>query len=638
MFFFDASELQALLKCCLEVNMEDVRRSGKPWAYLFCTVQRRMARYGNFPARKLVNLRHKYLYSQKDFMKGKLNTPEAHSLWGHFKGLADSDMHSIETNETELLKRKPAKITGKLESIKNSRKGRRGINVRPEERRTFLENCLRYNVRSMGKKGLLLLEKVREKMVQDGFPERTVCSLTFLYKKTRQAFRHGRLTIPEAEKLWGSHVAGNDSDCAKDESMSEAKMESNNDQSQFGIEFCDNDSSIIRAQEPTRNCSICKTSNEGEMINLLAQSANGTTYWDIIQDCLNIQISCDDIKLQICENCSSFIEDLYEFVAKCRKSLIELSVEASDGAAHIEETISDPFHGFDEDGHEPLVVKDEIMLSEIDLENFNIAEAFENNDIYSQEQPEEQEEDSVVSETGDPEYLEEPLNIELNLTEEQIRKQTREFTASMNKPARQCDVCGVVIRGGDLAGHMQIHSGKQFPCRFCDRVFGSVRYLRRHENIHTKERKYNCQYCDRVFYIWKTWKGHEAQHTADKYKCSECGNEYSTKLNLDTHYKFKHLRQCKFHCKQCEFVTNIKKRLLHHVRCMHTDLRPFGCPFCDNTTSNDANHYVHFQRHKKSGEATVYQIKCAYCGELFLKDAAFETHLVKHHPDKIVEL
>lgn len=84
------------------------------------------------------------------------------------------------------------------------------------------------------------------------------------------------------------------------------------------------------------------------------------------------------------------------------------------------------------------------------------------------------------------------------------------------------------------------------------------------------------------------------------------------------------------------FFNNFRDRLLHHVRATHTDKRPYGCTVCDNTTCNDSNHYIHFQRHKRKGESNEYQIKCAYCGMIFQKDAVFEMHLIEGHPEEAV--
>ncbi|XP_055612796.1 zinc finger protein 82 homolog [Uranotaenia lowii] len=675
---FDSSELQALLKCCLDANVETVRQSGKPWAFLFCMVQKRMAQNVIFPPRTPASYRNKYLAAHKSFKKGKLNSPEAHSLWGH----------DVE----------PAQITGELEFIEIPETSVHGFNVKREH-------------------------------------------------------------------------------CVEDNVISGTKTEAIQNQEPFGTELLNEDPPI---QESEKNCSICKTSNTRGMKPLLTQSANGNTYWDIIQDCLNIKIFCDgDVKLAICEKCSSFIEELFDFVEKCRKNLMEISVEVLDSyankndCAHIDEIMNDTFLGFDEGEQESFLVKDEMILNDIDLENLakasvevsseqlvtvknngkrkrginikseerqlllkncidlkvekirvsgkgrwlqllgkvrermieggfpvrsvkslqiwykNAHKAFnagklaepeakelwgthitddesdceedKKNDAASEtiNQPKQNtekefsdkvlecenisndteilEEDSKESETNNYEWTDGPLNIEF--TKKQIREQTRLFRADVAKLPRQCDVCGVVIRGGDFVAHMQIHSAEEFTCTFCDRVFANIRYLRRHENIHTKKRQYSCKYCERVFHSWTTWKDHEILHIQKgKHKCSECGNEYARKARLTDHYRSKHLGLCKYRCKQCDFVTHVKKRLFLHVRCKHTDLRPFGCPFCENKTNNESNNHSHFQRHKRNGEASVYQIKCAYCSELFVKDAAFEIHLVKRHPDKSVEL
>ncbi|KAF0696767.1 Aste57867_12488 [Aphanomyces stellatus] len=64
-----------------------------------------------------------------------------------------------------------------------------------------------------------------------------------------------------------------------------------------------------------------------------------------------------------------------------------------------------------------------------------------------------------------------------------------------------CAVCGQVLanRRG-LAGHMKVHSPKDFACPDCDNVYSTQPNLNRHRRaVHTAATGFPCEQCDRVF-------------------------------------------------------------------------------------------------------------------------------------------
>ncbi|XP_055612795.1 uncharacterized protein LOC129759382 [Uranotaenia lowii] len=725
-------EKQALLKYCLELNIENKWVSGNGTLVdLLSSVQKKMFQKG-FPVRSVNFLRLWYVHFRKAFKEGKLTEPEAEKLWGsaitgnnpnvpkdepttddendnkqHCDrfGLESSDEDStrfaqefsgekmncgMEAQEEEAniseaddndcieeplnIKFTEGKNCDFTETIQNNGNPRkRGLNIKSEERKALFESCLEFNIEGTRLSGegswRHLMKKVQKRMIQRGFPLRPVDSLRQWYQKSLKAFNAGKLSEPEAKKIWGSHIIGDESNYTESEQQ-ELESEDINDTKQ----------EIEALEEPSFASEIVHHDRREGPLNIEFGEKQKGELTKITQQFGNHRKRGSNIKPDerkaLLKCCREFnIETIRlsgegrwrQLLGKVRKRMIERGFPVR-SVASLRSWYLKSLKDFNA-GKFSIPEAEKLWGSSMADDNSNCAEANQsestsknmndakqgsvyigkefsgNSDspLFAQEREkiiertEELERVSNASETEDNKYTEESLSVEF--TEEEIREQTRIFTASISKPSRQCDVCGVFIRGGDFSRHLQIHEGNTFACKFCGRVFNRIDYLKRHENLHTKEREFICKHCGRVFYIWKSWKDHETRHTQkSKHKCTECGKEYLSKINLQEHFKFKHLGQCQFTCKQCDFATNVRKRLLHHVRCIHTNLRPFGCPFCDNTTSNDANHYVHFQRHKKSGEATVYQIKCAYCGELFLKDAAFEAHIVKYHPDKSVEL
>nr|XP_019554436.2 zinc finger protein 675-like [Aedes albopictus] len=329
-------------------------------------------------------------------------------------------------------------------------------------------------------------------------------------------------------------------------------------------------------------CRICRSVLLADAKSLVAQAVAGKSYGDIIVEMLNIPVPCNnDENLRICQKCSCLIEDIHSFANLCRESLTQ-------------------------------------MLDSSHVNTVNATEI---------------EEQDVMEKGAILEIEIEPVDCQADVA------QLDPLSEFAKVKSKQCDICGVFIKQ-DLQLHKKTHFNVSVKCEVCGKIYSNARQLQVHMNIHTKNIPYPCQYCDKIFYVWRSQKDHEQTHL-DKinnveHRCTKCDNVYATKKQLEVHFKLKHLGIRKYDCKQCNFKTNQKDRLLHHVRATHTDKRPYGCTVCDNTTCNDSNHYIHFQRHKRKGESNEYQIKCAYCGMIFQKDAVFEMHLIEGHPEEAV--
>lgn len=348
-------------------------------------------------------------------------------------------------------------------------------------------------------------------------------------------------------------------------------------------EFSQIDEESEAAQQTDTNlCRVCQSDLLPDAKHLLEPAVARKSYADVIGETLHIQVICDgDANMRICEKCSSFIKDLYSFAKLCRDSLTEMKLPHSN-LNTVSQELSELEKG---------------KVLEIQIETIDTHET-----------------QSEASSQLDPKRVK-------------------------YVDPKQCDICGVFIKQ-DLQLHKKTHFNVSVKCDVCGKTYSNARQLQVHMNVHTKNIPYPCQFCDKVFYVWRSQKDHEQTHL-DKinnveHRCTECDNVYATKKQLEVHFKLKHLGIRKYACQHCNFKTNLKDRLLHHVRATHTDKRPYGCTACDNTTSNDSNHYIHFKRHKKKGESTEYQIKCAYCGKVFTKDAVFEMHLVDDHPEEAV--
>uniref|UniRef100_A0A1Q3F039 C2H2-type domain-containing protein n=1 Tax=Culex tarsalis TaxID=7177 RepID=A0A1Q3F039_CULTA len=347
----------------------------------------------------------------------------------------------------------------------------------------------------------------------------------------------------------------------------------------------------------------------------------------------------------ICQLCSTYVEGLPIFWNQCRESCEKLNVASVTKEEPVleESTFWESSPGAGSPPH--------------DAESSAGCEDFQTNDNFGELSFEEMSATETPTATID-DVLDEAQPIERSKVFEKVRpvkELTREelnmlkFKESFPPSAKrriknvpkQCDQCGKTVI--DLKSHLNSHfNNKCHACEFCPMKFTSRHQLRTHRNIHTRERKYACSYCDAVYSSWKGKNYHEKRHVEEmnnmSYSCDQCDATYKVEKNLLHHIKFKHLQVRQLQCTQCEFGTINKTRLLNHVRSIHSKERPYQCPYCNFNSNSNTGYFIHFKRHKNSGEADEYHIRCGYCEETFLKDSVFEKHILEEHPDRAIKV
>ncbi|XP_058463798.1 zinc finger protein 808-like [Malaya genurostris] len=581
---FRADEKQALLRACIAVGVEEARRAGRRTEHLFFDVQKLMSNYGHFPNRKLYILSKYYQRMEKDFRSGKLNPhpPEARQLWG-------SDEHQENASKND----------DKWETL---------IKTTLERKRTcsYLLKCELKEIikQALGRKIESIVIKDRTTVFQDMlialhskkmFLNRDVKQLQQAYFRLKRQFEEGRSKNfpPEASTLWRR--------------PNTIELEASRKAGGGDVET-ESRSAGVKEMIKTNECRICQAHLFSRSKDLFLDTYNNQTYGEIIHDTIHVKIDCDDqMNTTICWTCSVFIENLQLFVHQChetfkfqKNTVPEMIKSDNELAEHSDENI-----------------QIEYLHEALDDENDNYFML--DHKVYN-----EKNHSSTEDEVEDSENIN---------TEEQKHQMYIKSKPKSNRK-KQCHLCGKSIY--DLSNHLTSHKNAEFPCEFCPRVCPNQRQLRVHRNIHTKENAFPCRYCDKVFYVWTTRKNHELSHRNVKFNCDKCDAVYAKACQLRSHVKQKHLGIRNLQCTTCDFRTFLKTRLLNHVRSIHTTERPYKCVYCDHTSNSSTGYYIHFQRHKKSGEATEYSIKCTYCGMQFFKDVALERHVRSDHPDKAV--
>ncbi|WP_460141382.1 RHS repeat-associated core domain-containing protein [Pseudomonas sp. S2_E01] len=156
------------------------------------------------------------------------------------------------------------------------------------------------------------------------------------------------------------------------------------------------------------------------------------------------------------------------------------------------------------------------------------------------------------------------------------RKTTTESQARPRKAGSpkkiECKLCNIFFSTrSNLNRHALKHSGVNFPCEYCPKVF-SRRDLRvsHVKQVHTKDSQNSCSFCEKLFLTPNQLNDHINIHTGEKpYKCALCPAEFGDKGNLNRH------------------------------RRVHTAAKAFGCEHCDKRFGRSDNLKKHQQKFHK---------------------------------------
>lgn len=165
-----------------------------------------------------------------------------------------------------------------------------------------------------------------------------------------------------------------------------------------------------------------------------------------------------------------------------------------------------------------------------------------------------------------------------------------------------CEYCGKKFNSaGGFRYHVDSHEigkAKVYSCSLCIYTTRRQADLRKHNVIHTGEKKYKCEVCGQEFSVNSSYKRHLRIHSGQKpYKCSVCSKDFSSNGTLKQHM--------------------VK----------HTDIRNIICEVCGISFRLQHHYTAHQKLH--SGEMPF---KCVYCGVAFRSHSSLRHHRKKTHP------
>ena len=161
---------------------------------------------------------------------------------------------------------------------------------------------------------------------------------------------------------------------------------------------------------------------------------------------------------------------------------------------------------------------------------------------------------------------------------------------------------------------------EMFTCVICLAEFKRKGFLIKHEK--KGHQRFKCQECGKDFTTNHHLQTHnENVHLRIRHVCKECGKDFSCQSHLSTHKKAVH-EKLKWDCGNCEFRASSAGNLRRHQKNVH-DGDKEECKICFKRLHNVAVHI------KEVHEG--YKYKCDQCNLIFSSNGGLRHHKMKIH-------
>ncbi|XP_032691391.1 zinc finger protein 184-like isoform X1 [Odontomachus brunneus] len=217
----------------------------------------------------------------------------------------------------------------------------------------------------------------------------------------------------------------------------------------------------------------------------------------------------------------------------------------------------------------------------------------------------------------------------------QFSQKSKLFAHQLSHSGQQpfkCLSCGKAYASkSKLNAHMRLHTKTNVhQCKVCDKIFSYPSYLEEHIKVHNKSdnasqsKDFECGTCNKRFRLLKNLKAHEKLHTGKGLvHCEICDKQFSHNYNLKMHLRTH--KTSKVHkCEYCDKRFVQKGNLVEHLR-IHTKVKPFACKLCGKRFAQSG----HLKSHEAS-HGTLRQHQCRLCGKRFKLANHLKRHLNLH--------
>ena len=184
--------------------------------------------------------------------------------------------------------------------------------------------------------------------------------------------------------------------------------------------------------------------------------------------------------------------------------------------------------------------------------------------------------------------------------------------------------------------HYQQHSRpvdpstNKYTCSECGADFSTEEQLQTHVIGHflALATEYGCTSCLKLFSKPDELQKHLMDiHAHHLYRCSLCKEIFDSKVNIQVHFAIKHSNECKlYRCTMCTSVFRSEMEWQLHVKVQHLGIsKPYCCFFCKESFTSETE----MQNHISSAHKKQYQ--CPMCSEAFYVEYQLDKHMQTKH-------
>ena len=163
-----------------------------------------------------------------------------------------------------------------------------------------------------------------------------------------------------------------------------------------------------------------------------------------------------------------------------------------------------------------------------------------------------------------------------------------EIVDELTECKRLCQKCSKTFKSKtNWFQHIRRWHGESDPvaCHLCGKTIKLKMDMYLHLKTHIDEGKSICPECGVTLKNNKYLSRHMLTHNKIPFPCELCGKQFFTKLNLQNHVDFVHLKKRPFSCEFCGKDFQTTSKVKSHIRSIHTNEKPYSCEDCDYTCS-----------------------------------------------------
>ncbi|XP_059613621.1 zinc finger protein 675-like [Phlebotomus argentipes] len=133
--------------------------------------------------------------------------------------------------------------------------------------------------------------------------------------------------------------------------------------------------------------------------------------------------------------------------------------------------------------------------------------------------------------------------IELEVAEKENSQENRSTPETVVAEEKNfpCRYCGKLFRSiYSRDEHVVVHTEERnFPCSICTKTFRHKSNLRRHVRGHYAFNE-ACPICEKVFHNYESLKEHKKRHTEKRFQCDLCHHRFVYQCHLTKHMQNSH--------------------------------------------------------------------------------------------------